>query len=307
MSWTELGIEIAKQVQDFTELSDVEKIKTVAKTAMDKIYSERSEPAQRKSALDSMNKAIRSLYPTSKEQPSSKNPYHKLYREYGSGEKKGWRHLIFEYLKLSSEDYDAISPARKQHREKQQQKTQEPTTQETITVKNLMNISQLELDTETEKMVEDALNRSKTSLPDFIKKACQVYAKTLVKKAEVSESDLAGVPTKDLLEDKKYQTHPGRAPELTKRAVIAIKKHNASVPETEDRWHITQSAITRLTGSRPAAVAKALEQFQDDIREMEDLGLNAYSNRKGKDLEGNTREIEKEINLVELVPDGYTD
>jgi hypothetical protein len=120
--------------------------------------------------------------------------------------------------------------------------------------------------------------------------------------------DLAAIPTDQLLHEKKYQTLPGRAQELTKRAVRAIKKHNANESEPDQRWHITQNAIVNLTGSRPADVAKALAQFTDDIKYMETTyGLNNYSNRKGKDLEGNTREIQHEIDLVALVPDGYTE
>jgi hypothetical protein len=95
-------------------------------------------------------------------------------------------------------------------------------------------------------------------------------------------------------------THPGRAEELTKRAIRAIKYFNTNIAtEESDRWCITQSAIASLTGSRASAIGKILEQYKtekDDHNQT--YGLDNYSNRKpGK-------KIEEIINLSDLCPDG---
>jgi hypothetical protein len=164
-----------------------------------------------------------------------------------------------------------------------------------------MTIEQLELDADTQQTLENALLQSGMALPDFIRQAIKVYAKTVTGKTRKQSEDLATVPTDKLLNDPTYSTHPGRAEELTKRAIKAIKYYNANIAtEQADRWCITQSAIASLTGSRASTVGKVLEQFKDDIESHnQSYGLDNYSNRKrGKPS------IEETINLTELTPDG---
>jgi hypothetical protein len=139
------------------------------------------------------------------------------------------------------------------------------------------------------------------TLADFTRQALRVYAKTITGKTRKQSEDLATIPTDKLLNDSTYSTHPGRAEELTKRAIKAIKHYNANIATSKaSRWCITQSAIASLTGSRASTVGKVLEQFKDDIESHnQTYELDNYSNRKrGKPS------IEETINLTELTPNG---
>ncbi|MTJ10795.1 Rho termination factor N-terminal domain-containing protein [Anabaena sp. UHCC 0204] len=163
-----------------------------------------------------------------------------------------------------------------------------------------MKIETLKLDADTQQKVQDALDYSGMSLADFIQKACTIYATTLTGKAKQFDSDLSEVETQELL-SAKYKTHPGRAREMVKRAIQAIKIHNSEmVSETGDRWHINQTAIQSLTGSKPQTVKEILADYQDDINSHnENYELTAYLNRKA-----DKRKIEDVIDVVALVPNG---
>jgi len=163
-----------------------------------------------------------------------------------------------------------------------------------------MNITTLKLDADTQQKVQDALDYSGISLADFIQKACTIYATTLTGKAKQFDSDLSGVETKELL-SAKYRTHPGRAREMVKRAIQAIKIHNSEmVSDTADRWHINQTAIQSLTGSKPQTVKEILTDYQDDIDSHNATHeLTPYLNRKA-----DKRKIEDVIDVAALVPNG---
>ena len=162
-----------------------------------------------------------------------------------------------------------------------------------------INISQIQLDAETEEMVLAAIAHSGITLADFIRRACQVYAKTITGKVKQFSEDLTAVPTVELKSDT-YKTHPGRADELARRAIYALETHNNNCTEKAQKWHINQTAIQSLTGSKPATIKAILENYQtrlDDHNAKHDL--NPYDNRKG-----NGRKIDLEIDLAALVPDG---
>ena len=175
--------------------------------------------------------------------------------------------------------------------------TTETTTELTL---ESMDITTLKLDAETQQKVQDALDYSGMSLADFIQKACTIYATTLTGKAKQFDSDLSEVETQELL-SAKYKTHPGRAREMVKRAIQAIKIHNSEiVSETGDRWHINQTAIQSLTGSKPQTVKEILTDYQDDITSHNaNYELTPYLNRKA-----DKRKIEDVIDVVALVPNG---
>jgi hypothetical protein len=162
-----------------------------------------------------------------------------------------------------------------------------------------MKIEALELDVETQQMVENAIAHSGMSLAEFIQQACKVYAKTIVGKVNTYESDLSAVPTQELLTSVKYKTHPGRAEELVKRAIIALENHNNNCTEKSQKWMITQTAIQSLIGSKPATVKAILENYKTRLDEHNSKHeLSPYDNRKpGK-------RIEDEIDLAALVLDG---
>jgi hypothetical protein len=161
-----------------------------------------------------------------------------------------------------------------------------------------MKIEALQLDVETQQKVQDALDYSGMSLADFIQKACTIYATTLTGKAKQFDCDLSGVETQELL-SAKYKTHPGRAREMVKRAIQAIKIHNSEmVSDTADRWHINQTAIQSLTGSKPQTVKEILADYQDDIDSHNaNYELTPYLNRKA-----DKRKIEDVIDVAALVP-----
>ncbi|MTJ10681.1 hypothetical protein [Anabaena sp. UHCC 0204] len=163
-----------------------------------------------------------------------------------------------------------------------------------------MKIEALQLDADTQQKVQDALTHSGLSLAEFIQKACTIYATTLTGKAKQFDSDLSGVETQELL-SAKYKTHPGRAREMVKRAIQAIKIHNSEmVSETGDRWHINQTAIQSLTGSKPQTVKEILTDYQDDINSHNATHeLTPYLNRKA-----DKRKIEDVIDVAALVPNG---
>ena len=163
-----------------------------------------------------------------------------------------------------------------------------------------MDITTLKLDADTQQKVQDALSHSGLSLSEFIQKACTIYATTLTGKAKQFDSDLSGVETQELL-SAKYKTHPGRAREMVKRAIQAIKIHNSEmVSDTADRWHINQTAIQSLTGSKPQTVKEILADYQDDIDSHNaNYELTPYLNRKA-----DKRKIEDIIDVAALVPNG---
>jgi hypothetical protein len=163
-----------------------------------------------------------------------------------------------------------------------------------------MKIESLKLDANTQQKVQDALDYSGMPLAEFIQKACTIYATTLTGKAKQFDSDLSGVDTQELLSPK-YKTHPGRAREMVRRAIRAIKIHNSEmVSETGDRWHINQTAIQSLTGSKPQTVKEILTDFQNDITSHnENYELTPYLNRKA-----DKRKIEDVIDVAALAPNG---
>ena len=175
-----------------------------------------------------------------------------------------------------------------------------PTETTTELTLECMKIETLKLDADTQQKVQDALSHSGMSLADFIQKACTIYATTLMGKAKQFDSDLSGVETQELL-SAKYKTHPGRAREMVKRAIQAIKIHNSEiVSETGDRWHINQTAIQSLTGSKPQTVKEILADYQDDIDSHNaNYELTPYLNRKA-----DKRKIEDVIDVAALVPNG---
>jgi len=178
-------------------------------------------------------------------------------------------------------------------------KVQESTQPVQQTTLDDMNISQLQLDSETQQMVESAIAHSGMSLADFVRRACQVYAKTVTGKLGQYESDLTAVPTEELLTSATYKTHPGRAEELTRRAIHALETHNNNCTEKSQKWMITQTAIQSLTGSKPATIKAILERYQtrlDDHNNKHEL--NPYDNRKPG------RKIDDEIDLAAIVSDG---
>ncbi len=148
-------------------------------------------------------------------------------------------------------------------------------------------------------MVEEAIAHSGLSIAEFVRKSCQTYSAIVVGKAKMSNDDLTTVSTQDLLTNRVYKTHPNRAEELTRRAISALETHNNNCTEKSQKWHINQTAIQSLTGSKPATVKEILKGCQqrlDDHNAKHDL--NPYDNRKPG------QKLTEVIDLAALVPDG---
>ena len=285
-------------------------VKKLAGEVIEKIRQHYDKPNSRKNPLATIRKAVEAAYPSSNTQEYSLQ----YFTDKGVGHVDRYQHLALKYLTFSSEEWDAVGDdARQQWKE--QQETVKPEVQETETVKptkkqaekttkkqirlNDMDISSLELDADIQEIVETAIAHSDITLADFIRRASEVYAKTIIGKVKLSSEDLSAVSTKDLRTDS-YKTHPGRAEELARRAIYALEMHNNTCTEKAQKWHINQTAIQALTGSKPATIKAILEKYQtrlDDHNAKHDL--NPYDNRKG-----GGRKIDLEIDLVALVPDG---
>jgi hypothetical protein len=298
-TWGAVGRELVEKLKGVT---DEPSIKALGDAVIQDILRQEATPKERANALRMVNREIMKQYP----RLSSEAPAY-WYDPKGKESQPKWRHLVFKSLTLSTSDWDAVGDenreewkAQQQETEQQQQETKqlpEPVSPEFLA----LTIDQFHLDAESQSLVQEAIALSGMTLEEFTCQALRVYAKTITGKTRKQSEDLATVPTDKLRNDPTYSTHPGRAEELTKRAIKAIKYYNANVAtENADRWCITQSAIASLTGSRPSTVGKALEQFKDEIEtHNQTYGLNDYSNRKrGKP------NLTETIDLAQLVPDG---
>jgi len=295
--WEQVGQELAQKLQGVRNESKIQKL---TQAVVDQIREYYPEPNSRKTPLAKVRKAVLTAFPDTLNQ---EHPW-QYFTNKGKGNVERHQHLALKYLTLSSEEWDAVGNEARQQWKTQQlvQELEQQPEQPAQTTLDDMNISQLQLDTETQQMLESAIAHSGMSVADFVRRACQVYAKTVTGKAGQYKSDLTTIPTKDLLSSPTYKTHPGRAEELTRRAIYALETHNNNCTEKSQKWMITQTTIQSLTGSKPATIKAILEGYQtrlDDHNKKHEL--NPYDNRKPG------RKIDDEINLAALVPDGNFD
>jgi hypothetical protein len=304
-TWGEIGRDIVQQMEgreddDSFLQSLAEKAVATIKARELELDTDNPKKRPQQSALSRINRPILEKYPRLSSEAAN-------YWYYANGQEKEhkWRHNIFKYLTLGR----GIKPIPNQETDTLDQPTEQPTeqlteqpTEQTIATLDDMNIEQLALDADTQQVLKNALEQSGMPLPDFIRQAIKVYAKTITGKTQKRGEDLSPVPTDKLLSDPTYSTHPGRAEELTKRAIMAIKHFNANIAtENADRWMITQSAIASLIGSRQGTIKEIMPRYQttiDDNNNNPEWKLNPYSNRKpGK-------KIEEVIDLSKIIPDG---
>jgi len=288
--WESRGEKLVEELQT----ADVVTIEALANTVLQEIINAYPNSLNsRKKPLSEVRKAVQNAFPISEKQTAD----YQYFTGSGKGNIERWQHLALKYLTLSKEDWDALGgDARKEYTEEIIQPT-------LPTIKN-MNIEQLELDTETQQIVADAINQAGCTLAEFIQQACKVYAKTITGKTrKYSNSDISAVPTTKLLDptNKEYKTHPKKIEELTKRAIKAIFIHNNGNAKSQDeRWFISGTTINALTGSRVQTVNEILAaEFKESIDSHNNAHrLTAYSNR------GMKRDIKADIDLISLIPDG---
>lgn len=302
-NWKEVAEELVRALEGET---DEQEIAALCKAAVQEICDEYDKPNSRKNPLSTLRKVVSEKFPATSRQ-TAKWQY---FTNSGKGNQPRWEHLALKYLTLSEKDWDVLGGDDRAKWKASQQQIE--TTELEPTTKNLtladMNIDQLELDPETKETVERAIAQTGMELADFVKKALQIYSKTVTGKIRKNEQDLTTVATKKLLDDKEFSTHPGRAEELTKRAIRAMTIHNDEVAtEKDQKWCITQTAISELIGARASSVQRAMEPFKTMIEDHNAKHeLTPYSNRKGKGEDGKPREIYNEIDLCKLVPDGLS-
>jgi len=312
MSQEELAKKIGDElVKELKGLTDELAIKDVAikywNSLTDRIPNENSSRRARKTLRD----AVRTVYPDITDTSQSKPVGYYFTDSKDSYPRKTPRfeHLVLWYLTTNTDRREVVGDeAREKYFSqwdtdtKPQEKPQikQPEIKPTLPTLENMTINTLELDAETQAIVEASLTNSGLSLPEFIKQAVKVYAKTIEGKSKQHTSDLSTVPTSELLKNPKYKTHPVRARESVKRAIQAIKIFNTNEPEPKNRWVITQTAIQALTGSKPATVKEILVDYQRDIDDYNQAhGLDSpYLNRKPG------QRIEEVIDVALLVPDG---
>ena len=302
--WEQAASDLVTALQDQT---DEQAIAELCKGLVEEICNQYPAINSRRVPLTTLRKAVREKFPPT----NKKIADWQFSTASGKGKRPRWEHVALKYLTLSEDAWDALGGSDRA-KWKASQEQQYETTEIEPTTKPLsltdMNINQLELDPETKETVEKAVAQSGMSLAEFVKKSLQVYAKTVTGKTRKHEEDLTTVATEKLLNDKEYTTHPGRAEELTKRAIRAMTIHNDEIAtEKDQKWCITQTAISGLIGARASSIKKAIEPFKvaiDDHNSKHEL--NDYSNRKEKGIDGKPREIYREIDLCKLVPDGLS-
>lgn len=280
-TWGKIGREIAASL--FSETLTEAQVKDLAESTIKEITSREPSYESQVKALKQISREILRAYP--RRDSEAPNYY---YDPSGKSDLSKWRHIIFQDLTLGRNETPSVSEA---------VEVEKP-----VETKLEITMQQLDLDTETQDILEAALNHSEMELQDFIKQAIKTYSKTIMGKTKLHSEDLSAVPTDELLNDSKYSTHPGRAAELTKRAIKAIAIYNSEVAdENKDRWMITASAIASLTGSRQSTIKDVMTQFQTSIDENNlnpEWELTPYSNRKSG------RKIDEIIQISDLMLDG---
>jgi hypothetical protein len=302
--WEQAASDLVTALQDET---DEQAIAALCTGLINEICNQYPNLNSRRVPLSTLRKAVSEKFPATAKQTAA----WQYFTNSGKGKKPRWEHLALKYLTLAEKDWDALGGGdRASWKATQEQGETTEIQQLTTKLQTLanMNIDQLELDAETKQTVEKAVAQSGMDLADFVRKALQVYAKTVTGKTRKHEEDLTTVPTEKLLNDKEFSTHPGRAEELTKRAIRAMTIYNDEVAtEKDQKWCITQTAISGLIGARASSIKKAMAPFKvviDDHNSKHEL--NDYSNRKNKGVDGKPREIYNEIDLCKLVPDGLS-
>lgn len=320
--WVKLGRELA---QNLDGIADEAQIKQMTIDAVNQIIE---SGVNLKRPLSIVRKEIEKKFPVAP--PTKAKPKGYYFTNTGKGRVERFEHLALWYLTENTDRRDVTGDeAREEYwgnlpkfgRETETSETSEKSTQKatkptktdkpTLTTKMLEAtvIDSLELDEETKQILELALTHSGLDLAEFMQKAIKTYANTITGKIRRLEEDsLENISTSELLNNPKYSTYPGRAEEMVRRAINAIKIYNSEVAtEPKQRWIITQSLLSELTGSRGSVVQSAMQKYRDDIDSHhqkypdffnEDGTLKQYFNRK------RGAEIKQEIDLIKLVPNG---
>lgn len=282
-------------LQNQTEELNIKATVTEAWAILEKLVSnENTFRRTRKQFRD----AIEQAFPCSQE---PKAGYY--FTRAGKGKGERYEHLALWYATVNKERWEIVGDAARESYFKKYEQTEseskkphlevvpdavvEPVQEEKLTWSlDSMTIENLALDAETQQIVRDAIAQSGMSLPEFIQQACKVYANTVTGKSRKHSEDLSIVDTETLRMGKEYRTHPGRAEEIVKRAIQAIKYHNGVSTELSQKWLITQSLLVDMTGTKPTSVKAVMDKFRTDIdsynQTLIEAGATSLLNRKGE-------------------------
>jgi uncharacterized protein (DUF1778 family) len=290
---TKIGQVLASKLQG---ISDEKVIKTLTIQAWKELKEKITNPSTFSSrGLSNVRKAVKQAFPDS-EKPKS-GYYH---TNQGKEQITRYEHLSLWYLTSNADRWEIFGDkARQEYFENlpkltvqtEQQPKQQPE-QQPQQPKLTMTLETLNLTDDTKNLVSNALDHSGISLEEFIQNACSTYAKSLINKVKAIDS-LETISTAELLNNSKYRTLPGRGEELAKRAIQAMISHNDMATEIDQKWFISQTSVSTLTGSKPTAVKPVIEQSKIKIDDHNiKHGLNAYTNRR------QGRNLEDEINFI---------
>ncbi|MBE9224872.1 hypothetical protein IQ264_05250 [Phormidium sp. LEGE 05292] len=314
--WPKLGEKLARKLDGIADEAQIKKL------VIDAVNQIIDAGVTLKRPLGIIRKQIEAKFP--KLPATQVKPDGYYFTNTGQGRVERFEHLALWYLTENTERWSVTGDdARREYWQGLpkfgiQQSTQSGKTETsktsplpTLTTQMLETavVDALGLDEETKEILGLARTHSGLDLAEFIQKAVKTYANTITGKIRRLEEDsLENISTEELLNNPKYSTYPGRAEEMVRRAINAIKIYNSEVAtEPKQRWIITQSLLSELTGSRGSVVQSAMKKYRDDINSHhqkypdffnEDGTLKQYFNRKrGID-------IRDEIDLVQLVPNG---
>ncbi|MBE9229932.1 hypothetical protein IQ264_31520 [Phormidium sp. LEGE 05292] len=316
IDWVKLGQQLAQNLDGITNEAQIKQL------TIDTVNQIIEAGITLKRPLGIVRKEIEAKFPIV---PATKvKPKGYYFTNTGFGRVERFEHLALWYLTENTDRWNVTGDdARREYWQGLpkfgiQQSTQSGKTEtlETSPLPNLTTqmletavVDALGLDEETREILGLAIAHSGLDLAEFMQRAIKTYANTITGKIRRLEEDsLENISTEELLNNPKYSTYPGRAEEMVRRAINAIKIYNSEVAnEPKQRWIITQSLLSELTGSRGSVVQSAMKKYRDDIDSHhqkypeffnEDGTLKQYFNRKrGID-------IRDEIDLVQLVPNG---
>lgn len=292
MSWGKVGREIVEQMgeknADYKSLA-LDAIAKICETYPD-------SPESRKNALASINREILKKYPRQREEKS--NYYHD---PKGKESLPKWRHNIFQWLTLEQKDWDKLHEGAKET-----ESDTTPITDDVAEVVSTTNLnSTLTLDFRVERLNPEVKEMAIATMQaqginwlELIEKSLNQYCKGYINRTRAMADEISEIETDRLLNDPALRTHPERAKELTKRAIIAIKKHNDNQPENDTRWLISASIIGQLIKSKTTTVNQCLQEFKDDIESHNAKFEFGMMHNRGKG------DISDFVDLVELCPTG---
>ncbi|MGF1674875.1 MAG: hypothetical protein ACFCUV_14500, partial [Rivularia sp. (in: cyanobacteria)] len=214
--WELVGEQLAQKLQS---LKTEEEIKTVCGKVVTEIEKSYELLNSRKKPLATVRKEVLKFFPDSEEQENSLQ----YFTNSGKGNVPRYQHLAIKYLSFSQENWDELGGQEREEWKQQQQAS----SQKQIKLLIDMNNEQTAID--FPEIAQLAMQELGIEPIELINRALVFYSKSIIGKAKRHEEDLSNFSTEDLLNDKKFSTHPLRASELTKRAIVAIQIHNSQI------------------------------------------------------------------------------